>query len=75
MKKLTIVCILLCLLACGRKEAVPQGNSAAEKGLENSARETKVLSDILKEPKTMEFTAVSVDDIKGNFSKKEISKD
>lgn len=75
MKKMTIVCILLCLLACGRKEAVPQGNSAAEKGLEKSARETKVLSDDLKEPETMEFTAVSVDDIKEGFSKKEISKD
>lgn len=75
MKKITIVCILLCLLACGRKEAVPQGNSAANKGLENSARETKVLSDNLKEPETMELTALSVDDMKGNFSKKEISKD
>ena len=75
MKKLTIVCILLCLLACGRKEAVPQGDSGANKGLENLARETKVLSDILKEPETMEFTVLSADDIKGNFSKKEISKD
>lgn len=75
MKKMTIVCILLCLLACGRKEAVPQGNSAAEKGLEKSARETKVLSDILKEPKTMEFTVLSADEIKEGFSKKEISKD
>lgn len=75
MKKLTIVCILLCLLACGRQKAVPQGNSAAEKGLEYLAGETKVLSDNLKEPETMKFTALYVDDIKGNFSKKEISKD
>lgn len=75
MKRLAIVFILLCLLACGRQEAVPQENSSAEKGLENSARETKVLSDNLKEPETMEFTVLSVDDIKGNFSKKEISKD
>lgn len=75
MKRLAIVFILLYLLACGRQEAVPQENSSAEKGLENSARETKVLSDNLKEPETMEFTVLSVDDIKGNFSKKEISKD
>lgn len=75
MKKFAIACILLCLLACGRQGAVPQGNSAAEKGLENFAGETKVLSDNLKEPETMELTALSADEIKGNFSKKEISKD
>lgn len=75
MKKFAIVCILLCLLACGRQEALPQENSGANKGLENSARETKVLSDNLKEPETMELTALSVDEMKGNFSKKEISKD
>ena len=75
MKKFTIVCILLCLLACGRQKALPQGNSGAEKGLENLAGETKVLSDNLKEPETMEVTALSADEIKGNFSKKEISKD
>lgn len=74
MKKFAIACILLCLLACGRQEAVPQGDSGAEKGLENSARETKVLSDILKEPETMEFTVLSLDEIKEGFSKKEISK-
>lgn len=54
---------------------MPQGDSGAEKGLDNSARETKVLSDILKEPKTMEFTVLSADEIKEGFSKKEISKD
>ena len=75
MKKFAIVCILLCLLACGRQEALPQENSGANKGLENLARETKVLSDNLKEPETMKLTALSVDEIKGNFSKKEISED
>ncbi|MDY3118949.1 MAG: hypothetical protein SOW18_05375 [Peptoniphilus sp.] len=77
MKKIALVCILLCIVACGRKESLRRGEKdpVADEGFSSWAGEVRVLSDSLEKPEKIPFTTLSMDAVKESFSKKEISED